>query len=74
MKIVAWNIRGIGQSDFLSQVKKLVKKFEPNILFLLKKKINVGRSFDILPKLQFECFDFVNPLGFFRRFMVVLKL
>ena len=39
MKIVAWNIRGIGQSDFLSQVKKLVKKFEPNILFLLKKKL-----------------------------------
>ena len=29
-KSVSWNIRGVGRLDFLCQVKKLVKKFDPN--------------------------------------------
>ena len=61
---MAWSIRGASRPDFLSQVKKLSRKFAPSILFLSKKKVNVSRSLDILPKLQFDSFDFVNPIGF----------
>ena len=64
MNIVAWDIRGAGCPGFLSQVKKLVKKLEHNILFLSGTKINANRSLEILPKLQFDCFDFINLLGF----------
>ena len=60
MKIVAWNVR----PDFLSQVKKPVKKFDPSILFLSKTKINASRSLDIWSKLHFDSFDFVNTMGF----------
>ena len=27
-------------------------------------RVNANKSLDILPKLQFDCFDFVNPIGF----------
>ena len=66
MKIVAWNIRGVGRPDFLSQVKKLSRKFAPNILFLSETKVNASRSLNILSKLQFGSFNFVNPIGFSR--------
>ena len=64
MKIVAWNIRRVGCPDFLSQVKKLSRKFAQSILFLSETKVNASRSLNILPKLQFDNFDFVNPIGF----------
>ena len=66
MRIVAWNIRGAGRPDFLSQVKKLPSKFDPSILFLSKTKVNANKSLDIYPELQFDCFDFVNSIGFSR--------
>ena len=47
----------------MSQVKKLSRKFSPNILFLSKTKVIAYRSLEILPKLQFECFEYVNPVG-----------
>ena len=46
--------------------EKSFKKFTHNILFLSETKVNANRSLDILPKIQFECFDFVNPIGFSR--------
>ena len=63
MKIVVWNIRGAGHPDFVSQVKKLSRKFSPDILFLSETKVNANRSLDILPELQFECFEYVNLVG-----------
>lgn len=65
MKIVAWNIRGAHRLNFLSQVKKLSKKFAPSILFLSKTKVNASRSLDILPKLQCDSLyhaGFMEPL------------
>ena len=63
MKIVVWKIRGAGRPDFVSQVKKLSRKFSPDILFLSETKVNANRSLDILPELQFECFEYVNLVG-----------
>ena len=60
MKIVAWNIRGAGRLDFLSQVKKLGRKFDHSILFLSETKVTACRSLEILPKLHFDSFDYVK--------------
>ena len=64
MKIVAWNIKGVGRLDFLSQVKKLSRNFVTSILFISETKVNASRSLDILLKLEFDSFDFVNPISF----------
>ena len=66
MKIVAWNIKGTRRADFLSQVKKLSRKFTPSIFFsfLSETKVNASRSLNVLPKLQFDSFNFVNHIGF----------
>ena len=45
------------------QVKKLSRKFSSNILFLSEIKVNANRSLDNLPKLLFESFEYVNPIG-----------
>ena len=66
MKIVVWNIGRVDRLDFLSQVKKLSSKFNPSILFLSQTKVNAGRSMDILPKVHFDSFYFVNLMGFSR--------
>ena len=64
MKVVTWNVRGTGRPDFVSQVRKLLKDLTPDILFLFETRVNANRSIDILAKLQFDCFDFVNLVGF----------
>ena len=47
MKIVARNMREASHLDFLTQVKKLSRKFVHNILFLSEIKFNATRSLDI---------------------------
>ena len=64
MKVVAWNVRGAGLPLFVSQVRKLVKNTTPDILFLFETRINANRTMNILPKLPFECYDIVDPVGF----------
>ena len=52
MKIMAWKIKGVGRLDFLPEVKKLSRMFDPSILFLSKTKVNASRSIDILLKIN----------------------
>ena len=64
MKVVAWNVRGVERPLFVSQVRKLVNNTTHDILFLSKTRINANRTMNILPKIPFECYDFVDPVGF----------
>ena len=63
MKVVSWNVRGVGRPCFVSQIRKLLKNVAPDILFLCEIKVNVNRSMNIFPKLQFYCYEFINPIG-----------
>ena len=36
----------------------------PDILFLFKTKINAIRTMNILPKLQFNYYEFVDPMAY----------
>ena len=63
---MAWNVKGVGRPDFVSQVRKLLKNLAPNILFLSKTEVNTNRTMDTLLKLEFDCYDFINPIRFSR--------
>ena len=38
---------------------------DPEILFLCETKVSANRNKNILPKLQFNCYEFVDPIGLF---------
>ena len=40
-----------------------MKNVAPNIFFLCETKVNANRSMNILPKLQFNCYEFIDPIG-----------
>ena len=63
MKVIAWNVRGDGHPFLVSQIRKLLKNVAPDILFLCETKANANRSMNILPKLQFNCYEFIDPIG-----------
>ena len=39
-----------------------MKNLAPDILFLRETKVNANRSIIILPKLQFNCYEFIDPI------------
>ena len=63
MKVVAWNVREAGRPFFVSQIMKLLKNVAPDILFLCETEVNANRSMNIWPKLQFNCHEFIDPIG-----------
>ena len=63
MKVVAWNVTGDGCPFFVSQIRKLLKNVTPDILFLCETKVNANKSMNIFPKLQFNCYEFINLIG-----------
>ena len=56
MKVVAWNARGVGRPNFVSQTGKLLKNMVLDILFLSESKINTNRTLNNFPRLQFNCY------------------
>ena len=65
MKVVAWNVIGVGHPFFVSQIRKHLKIVALDILFLCetKVKVNANRSMNILPKHQFNWNDVIYPIG-----------
>ena len=63
MKVIAWNVRGTRHTFFVSQIRKLLKSVAPDILFLSETKVNANRSMNILPKLRFKYYEFIDPIG-----------
>lgn len=39
MKILSWNIEGVGRKGFVNQVHEIVMNHHPNILVLMKAKL-----------------------------------
>ena len=48
MKVIAWNVRGDGHPNFVSQVRKLSRKIAPDIMFLYETKVSANRSMIII--------------------------
>lgn len=62
MKIVSWNIRGVGRKRFVQQVHELVNLYHPNILFFVETKISSDRVKLIIKNLCFPFFFEVPPV------------
>lgn len=59
-------LKGLVVSILYLKLGSYQKKLAPNILFLSKTKVNTNRTMDTLPKLEFDCQDFINPIRFSR--------
>ena len=53
----------MGALFFVSQIKKLLKNVAADILFLCETKVNANRSMNVLPKFQFNCYEFIDSIG-----------
>jgi len=63
MKVVCWNIQGIKKRQAISELKFLIKKHLPDLVFILETMVNTTNIQKILPQLGFDHYDFVPPLN-----------
>lgn len=40
MKILSWNIRGVGRKGFTQEVSDFIKFYRPNMIFIMENKVN----------------------------------
>jgi len=63
MRIVSWNVQGVKKSEVLQKILFLKHTHKPNMLFILETMVNKKNIMDILPKMRFEHFDYVEPVN-----------
>jgi len=63
MRIISWNVQGAKKSQVLQEVLFLKRTHKANILFILETLVNKKNILDILQKMGFEYFDYVNPIN-----------
>ena len=65
MRIISWNVRGTKKAQVLQEIAFLKRTYKPQLIFLLETLVNRKNILDILPKMGFEHFDFVEPVDHF---------
>ena len=63
MRIISWNVQGTKKSQVLQEIFFLKRTHKPQIVFLLETLVNKKNILDILPKMGFEHFDYVEPVN-----------
>ena len=71
MKIICWNTQGVKKPQALQEVKFLIRTHKPDLIFLLETLVNETNICIILPKMEFDHYDFV-PLVNHSRGIAVL--
>jgi len=61
MRIISWNVQGTKKTQVLQEIFFLKRKHKPQIMFLLETLVNKKNILDILPKMSFEHFEYVEP-------------
>jgi len=62
MRIISWNVRGTKKVHVLQEIAFLKRTYKPQLIFLLETLVNKKNILDILPKMGFEHFDFLEPI------------
>jgi len=62
MRIISWNVRGAKKTQVLQEIAFLKRTHKPQLLFLLETLVNRKNILQILPKLGFDHYDFVDPV------------
>jgi len=63
MHIISWNVQGVKKAQVLQEIQFLKSTHKPQILFLQETLVNERNILDILPKLGFDHFDYVEPVN-----------
>lgn len=63
MKLFSWNIRGAGRKVFKTQLNKLIRTHNLDIIFLMESKVNLVRGKKIIQSLKIDNYDEVLPEG-----------
>ena len=63
MRIISWNVQRIKKAQVLQEIFFLKRTHKPQIMFLLETLVNKMNILDILPKMGFEHFDYVEPVN-----------
>jgi len=62
MRIISWNVRGLKKPQVLQEIAFLKRTHKPHIIFLLETLVNRQNILQILPKVGFDHYDFVDPI------------
>lgn len=54
MKILCWNVRGVGRGDFIQQVREWVNFYHPDIISFMETKLNSNRVKMIIKNFNFN--------------------
>ena len=63
MRIISWNVQGPKKTQVLQEIFFLKRTYKLQIMFLLETLVNKKNILDILPKMGFEHFDYVEPVN-----------
>ena len=63
MHIISWNVQGVKKSQVFQEILFLKRTHKPNVLLILETMVNKKNIVDILPKMGFEHFDYVEPVN-----------
>jgi len=63
MKIISWNVRGAKKAQVLQEILFLKRMYQPQMIFLLETLVNKTNILQILPKMGFDHFDYVEPVN-----------
>ena len=63
MCIISWNVQGTKKTQVLQEIAFLKRTHKPQIMFLLETLVNKKNILDILPKMGFEHFYYVEPIN-----------
>lgn len=66
MKILSWNVKGVGCQGSIQHVRDLVNLYHSDILFFMETKVNSNKAMMIIKKLNFLFLFFIEnlPKGF----------
>lgn len=63
MKILSWNIRGVGRKSFIQHVRELTRNYHPHILVFMETNIKSSKADCIIRKFNYPYFIEIPPYG-----------
>jgi len=63
MRIISWNVQGSKKAQVVQEILFLKRTHSPQMIFLLETLVNKKHILQILPKMGFEHFDYIEPVN-----------
>ena len=63
MRIISWNVQGSKKAQVVQEILFLKRTYNPQMIFLLETLVNKEHILQILSKMGFEHFDYIEPVN-----------